>query len=92
MGASVGSPWSSKAEEFTSFLLEFGLEKSILARRLFYLRDQAGLLLMVGKFVGDCQLVVQSGAMAAAFNKALEKKYRDPPDLDATARDFLGLM
>ena len=35
--------------------------------------------------------MVQSETMATAFNKALEKRYRDPPGVDATARDFLGL-
>ena len=39
-------------------------------RRLFYLHDATGLLLLVGTFVDDCKLVVQSEAMAAAFNKA----------------------
>ena len=43
---------------------------------------------MAGAFVDDCKLVVQFGTMAAAFHKASEKRYRDPPDVDATARDF----
>ena len=29
--------------------------------------------------------------MPAAFNKAWKKRYRGPPDVDATARDFPGL-
>ena len=29
--------------------------------------------------------------MAAAFNKAWERRYRDPPTADAIARDFLGI-
>ena len=29
--------------------------------------------------------------MVAAFNKAWEKRYRGPSDVDATARDFPGL-
>ena len=79
------------AEEFTAFILEFRFTQSIVDRRLFYLPNKAGLLLMVGTSVGVCKLVVQSGAMAAAFNKAWEKRYRDPPDVDATAHDFGGL-
>ena len=39
----------------------------------------------------DCKLVVQSEAMAAAFNEAWRKRYRDPPDAEAAARDVLGL-
>ena len=46
---------------------------------------------MVGTFVDDCKLVVQSEAMAAAFNEAWKRRYRDPPDAEAAARDFLGL-
>ena len=79
------------AGEFTAFFLEFGFTQSIVDRRLFYLHDRAGLLLMVGTFVDDCKAVVQFEAMAVAFNNAWEKRYRDPPDVDATARDFLGL-
>ena len=79
------------AEEFTAFLLGFEFTQSIVDRRLFYLHDETGLLLMAGTFVDDCKLVVQSEAMAAAFNEAWRKRYRDPPDAEATARDFLGL-
>ena len=71
-------------------ILGFGFTQSIVDRRLFYLHDKSGLLLMVGTFVGDCRLVVQSETIAAAFNEAWERKYRGPPDADATARDFLG--
>ena len=78
------------AEEFTAFLLGFGFTQSIVDRRLFYLDDKSGLLLMAGTFVDDFTLVVQSEAMAAALNEAREKRCRDPPDADATARDFLG--
>ena len=46
---------------------------------------------MVGTFVNDYMLVVQSEAMAATFNEAWKKRYREPPDAEATARDFLGL-
>ena len=60
-------------------------------RRLFYLQDKSGLLLVVGTFVQDCKLVVYSETMAAAFNGVRKKKYRGPLDADATARDFLGL-
>ena len=46
---------------------------------------------MVGTFVDDCKLVVQSETMAAASNEAWKRRYRDPPDAEATAREFLGL-
>ena len=36
-------------------------------------------------------MVVQSESKAAEFTKAWEERYRDPPDVEATARDFLGL-
>ena len=35
--------------------------------------------------------MVQSESKAAEFTKAWEERYRDPPDVEATARDFLGL-
>ena len=35
--------------------------------------------------------MVQSETKAAEFIKAWKKRYRDPPGVDATARDFLGL-
>ena len=79
------------AEEFTAFLLGFGFTQSIVDRHLFYLYDNSGLLVMAGTFVDDFKLVVQYGAMAAAVDEAWKEKYRDPPDADATARDFLGL-
>ena len=66
---SAGVMWT---EEFTAFLLGFGLTKSIVDRRLFYLHEKLGLLLMLGTFVVDCKLAVQSETMAAAFNKAWE--------------------
>ena len=66
------------AEELTAFLLGFGFTQSVVNQRLFYLQDKSGLLLMVGTFVGDCKLVVQSGTMAAAFNKR-GKKGTAPP-------------
>ena len=50
-----------------------------------------GLLLMVGTFMDDYKLVVQSEAMAAAFNEVWKRRYRDPPGAEATTRDFLGL-
>ena len=34
---------------------------------------------------------MQSESKAAEFTKAWEERYRDPPDVEATARDFLGL-
>mmetsp|Transcript_4068 Transcript_4068/g.9683 ORF Transcript_4068/g.9683 Transcript_4068/m.9683 type:complete len:381 (-) Transcript_4068:53-1195(-) len=76
------------AEESTAFLLGFGLTQSIVDRRLFYLHGKSGLLLVVGTSVDDCKLV-QPETMAAAFNGAWKKKYRGPPDADATANDFL---
>ena len=79
------------AEEFTGFLLDFGFTQSITGRRLFHLTDENGLLLVVGTFVDDCQVVVQSESKAAEFTKALEERYRDPANVEATARDFLGL-
>ena len=79
------------AQEFTAFLLGFGFTQPIVDRRLFYLHDAEELLLMVGTFVDDCKLVVQNETMAAAFNREWDKRYRDPPGADVTARDFLGL-
>ena len=58
------------AGDLTAFLLEFGFAQSTVDRRLFYLHDKAGLLLMVSTFVDDCKPVVQSGTVTAAFNKA----------------------
>ena len=46
------------AEELTSFLLGFGFTQSTADRRLFYLKDKTGLLLMAGTFVSDFKLVV----------------------------------
>ena len=77
--------------EFAAFLLGFWFTQSIVDRRLFYFHDKSGPLLMMGTFVVDCKLVVQSGTIAAAFHKAWEKRHRGPPDVDATARDFPGL-
>ena len=34
---------------------------------------------------------MQSESKAAEFTKAWEERNRDPPDIEATARDFLGL-
>ena len=34
---------------------------------------------------------MQSGTMAAAFNEAWRKRFRSPPEADATSRDFFGL-
>ena len=59
-------------------------------RRLFYLHDKPGLLLMAGTFVGDCKPVVPE-TTATAFNKAWKKRHCGPPDADVTARDFPGL-
>ena len=41
------------AEESTDFLLRFGFTQSAVDRRLFYLHDKSGLLLMAGTFVDD---------------------------------------
>ena len=79
------------AEELTGFLFDFGFTQSITDRRLFHLTDEDGLLLIVGTFVGDCKVVVQSESKAAEFKKAWEERYRDPPDVEATACDFPGL-
>ena len=79
------------AEEFTGFLLDFGFTQSITDRRLFPLTDEGGLLLVVGTFVDDFKVVVQSESNADKFTRAWEERYRDPPDAEATARDFLGL-
>ena len=38
----------------------------------------------------DCKAVVQSESKAAEFTKAWEERYRDPPDVEATARGILG--
>ena len=84
----AGAMW---AEEFTGFLLDFGFTQSITDRRLFHLTDEGGRLLIVGTFVDDCKVVIQSESKAAEFTKAWEERYRDPPDVEATARDFLGL-
>jgi len=84
----AGAMW---AEEFTGFLLDFGFTQSITDRRLFHLADEGGRLLIVGTFVDDCKVVIQSESKAAEFTKAWEERYRDPPDVEATARDFLGL-
>ena len=78
-------------EECTVLLLRSGFTQSTANRRLFYLHGKSGILLMADTSVDDCMLVVQSGTMAAAFNKAWEERYRDPPVVDAAARDFLGL-
>ena len=58
------------AEEFTAFLLGFGFTQSAVDRRLFYLHDKTEFIFMAGTFADDCKLVVQSEAMAAAFNEA----------------------
>ena len=44
-----------------------------------------------GTFVDDYKAVVQSEPLAARLNEEWEKKFSDPPDVDAVARDFLGL-
>ena len=80
----AGAIW---AEEFTGFLLDYGLTQSITDRRLFHLIDENGPLLIVGTF----KVVVQSESKAAEFTKAWEERYRVPPDVEATARNFLGL-
>ena len=41
------------AEMSTKILLGFGFAQSILDRRLFYLHDKPGFLLIAGTFVGD---------------------------------------
>ena len=56
------------AEEFTRFLKKTGFAQSILDRRLFFTSDEKGLALLLETSVGDCKLVVQSGALAAKFN------------------------
>ena len=78
-------------EEFTGFLLDFGFTQSITDRRLFPLTDEGGLLLVVGTFVDDFKVVVQSESNADKFTRAWEERYRDPPDVEATARGFVGL-
>ena len=78
------------AGEFTAFLLGFGFTQSVVDGRLFYVHGKLGLVLMVGTFVEDSKLVVLSETMAAALSEGRKKKYRDPPDADAAARDFLG--
>ena len=83
----AGKMW---AEEFTGSLLDFGFTQSITDRRLFHLTDKGGLLLIAGTFVDDYKVVVQSESKAAEFTRAWEKRYRDPPEVEATARDFLG--
>ena len=50
-----------------------------------------GWLLIVFTFVHDYKALVQSESKAAEFSKAWEDRYCDPPDVGATARDFLGL-
>ena len=72
----AGAMW---AGEFTGFLLDFGFTQSITDRRLFHLTDENGLLLIVGAFVDDCKVVVQSESKAAEYTKAWEERYRDPP-------------
>ena len=57
----AGVTW---AEESIAFLLGFGFKQSIVDRRLFYLHDKSGPMLMAGTFVDDCKLVVQSETMA----------------------------
>ena len=53
--------------------------------------DEKGQAFLLGTFVDDCKLVVQSEVLAARSNKEWEEKFSDPPDADATAREFLGL-
>ena len=79
------------AEEFTGFRLDFGFTQPITDRRLFKLTDEDGLLPIAGTFVHDFKVVVQSESKAAEFSKAWEERHRDPPDVETTARDFLGL-
>ena len=81
-----GAMW---AEEFTGFLLDF--TQSITDRRLLHLTDEDGLGLIAGTSVDDGKALVQSEFNAAEFSKAWEERYCDPPDVGATARDFLGL-
>ena len=84
----AGAMW---AEEFTGFLLDFDFTQSVTDRRLFHLTDKDGLLLIAGMFVDDCKVLVQSDSKVAEFSKAWGERYRDPPDVEATARDLLGL-
>lgn len=64
------------AEKSAAFLLGFGFTQCTVDRRVFYPHDKSGLLLMAGTFVDEYRPVVQSGTMAAAFNKAWEKRNR----------------
>jgi len=64
---------------------------SIADRRLFFLADEGGLLLIAGTFVDDFKGVVHSETKAIEFNKAWEERYREPPDIDAATREILGL-
>ena len=43
-------------------------------RRLFLLTDEDGLILIVGTFVDDSKVMVQSESKAAEFSKAWEKR------------------
>ena len=60
-------------------------------RRLFHLTEEGGLALIVDTFVDDGRALVQSESKAAELSKAWEVRCCDPPDVDATARDFPGL-
>ena len=79
------------AVEFTRFLKRFGFNQPYVDRRLFYMYGEESRALLQGKFVGDYKLVVQSEPLAARFKREWKKKFSDPPNADATARDFLGL-
>ena len=84
----TGAMW---AEELTGLLLDFGFTQSVTDRRLFHLTDEDGLPIIAGTPVGDYKAVVQSESKAAEFSEGWKLRNRDPPDVEAAARDFLGL-
>ena len=79
------------AGDFTGSLLALSFIDSITDRRLFFLADEGGLLLIAGTFVDDFKGVVHSETKAIEFNKTWEERYREPPDIDAATREILGL-
>ena len=80
----------TRDEESTGFLLYFGFAQSITDRRLFFLTNEDGLLLIAGTFVGDCKAALQSETIAAEFSKAWKKRYRDTPKPTQPPATFLG--
>ena len=79
------------AEELTAFLLGFEFTQSIVDRRLFYLHDEKGSCSWPALLWTTASSWCIPRRRSAAFNEAWRKRYRDPPDAEATARDFLGL-